>query len=801
MKKVLATLALMFVLALVIGFNSVSLKAQILIPPPTSGAKVDATLEAYLAARLGGTAPVVITYSKKPGAAELDRLRSAGIKKGFALRELPMIIADMNLTQLASIRKQPGVRSIWGNRVMKPLTNESRRFIGVPQMMADREVITRNASNPGFPITGRGIGIGYIDTGIDATVEDLKYGTKVRQNVIQPLALGVISDGGLLLGVGISISDLIASTGFVPPIYIENAPTSDLESGHGTHGAGVAAGTGAHSGGFYGGVAVGAHLVGVAAGDDKGLPLVAIISAFDYLIVNQFAHNIRVINNSWGSSLSPDEIHPDNPINVATRRAHDLNITVVFAAGNAGDVENAINPYSTMPWTISVAAGLKNGFGTPADFTSRGVDNGTGADTAGMPADPATLPNLRPDVTAPGVSITSTRAHAPTPLMSAIGILNNDLQNVPPAFLPFYYSSDGTSFACPHISGVVALLLEADSTLTPDEVVTILRETATPMPYEERVVGAGYVDVHNAVRRALGLTAVPHPANLFPPDEGGAGGTEIIDPAGDQTGTAAQDITSCDFDYDATTRQLVYTLAVADMSQQTQNAQWTIQSNFGSVAVFVSAAVTETGAASFEYGTITTLPNGTPNQSSIGPTDSGVIEGNKIIMKLSIDKVSAAVGSDVVGTVSKATSARAQILIGTSVTGGLLLNADSASGRDFTVEDNNSDDPEEGGEEPQITDFTERLIGTLATGQSSIDVPVTISLSSLDAMINYHPANQSIKLELVDSNGNVVAVGDKSSEKRMTTSGLAVGTYKYRVSGSPTKNVDFVIKSSQLRGN
>jgi serine protease AprX len=92
-----------------------------------------------------------------------------------------MVIADMTLLQLSSVRYQPGVVSIWGNRILRTNTNESRPFIGVPQMRADREIISRNTNNPGFPISGKGVGIGYLDTGIDGTVEDLKYGTKVRQ--------------------------------------------------------------------------------------------------------------------------------------------------------------------------------------------------------------------------------------------------------------------------------------------------------------------------------------------------------------------------------------------------------------------------------------------------------------------------------------------------------------------------------------------------------------------------------------------------------------------------------------------
>src|ERR1051325_7092866 len=109
---------------------------------------------------------------------------------------------------------------------------------------------------------------------------------------------------------------------------------------------------------------------------------------------------------------------------------------------------------------------------------------------------------------------------------------------------------------------------------------------------------------------------------------------------------------------------------------------WTIQARFGRKDVFVTAAVTET-ATTYEYGTITTLQTGTPNQQSIGAADAGEMQGNRITVRLSIDKISAAVGHDVLGETSTLTQAKAQVLIGTSATGGLLLNSHSAPGRDF----------------------------------------------------------------------------------------------------------------------
>lgn len=680
--KTTLRIALLLALALLLGLAT--------LPGRTGGAnvsaapavKIDPQLTRLLTQRV--TVPAIITYKQKPGAAEFSRLQLAGIMKGFAMRELPMVIADLSALQLAAVSRQPGVASIYSNRLMKTFTNASRTFIGVPQMTADTQVTKSNRSNPGLPITGKGVGIGYIDTGIDATHKDLTYGKKTVQNVIQPLSETVVGDGGLVVGVGISIGDILHSTGFVPPIYVENQPMSDLESGHGTHGAAVAAGTGEQSGGFYGGVARGASLIGVNSGNELGLPTVAIIGAYDYLLANQYAYNIRVINNSWGDSLSAEGLDPANPVNVATRISHDRNITVVFAAGNSGDTPTSINPYSTMPWTISVAAGLKQGLGSPADFSSRGVDNGTGTDVSGMPADTALTPNLRPDITAPGVDIKSARLRGAglTNTLGTVPVVGNDLTTIPPAFLPYYTTSQGTSFACPHVSGVVALLIEANPLLTPDDVVTILRQTANPMPFDERVVGAGYVDAHNAVRAAMGLTAVPHPFNLIPD----AGGPEVIDPAGDAFGTGAQDIQSVDFAYDAANQQIVYTLTLANAAERLQNNAWTVSSAFNGVTVFVSANVSETGAVVYEYGHYETLPNGTNNQVGDGAPDSGEVVGNQIVVRVPVASINAIAGTNVVGTTSTGTGANAQILIGASATGGLLLSSDTASGSDFVVQ-------------------------------------------------------------------------------------------------------------------
>ena len=197
--------ATMFILILVITSAGLMLGANA-APGQLPGqiqAKVDPKLITYFNAHLNARTPVVITYDHTPGASDFNQLQRLGITKGFACRRLPMVIADMNAVQLAALKTRAGVRSIWANRLMQPLTNAARPFIGVNAMTADHDIIAHNTGNPGFPISGRNVGIGYVDTGIDATGADLPLGTKVAQNVIQPLAQGVVSDAGLVLGVGV----------------------------------------------------------------------------------------------------------------------------------------------------------------------------------------------------------------------------------------------------------------------------------------------------------------------------------------------------------------------------------------------------------------------------------------------------------------------------------------------------------------------------------------------------------------------------------------------------------------------
>ena len=132
---------------------------------------------------------------------------------------------------------------------------------------------------------------------------------------------------------------------------------------------------------------------------------------------------------------------------------------------------------------IGVAAGNKDG-ATLADFSSRGI-----------PGDPV----YQPTITAPGVGIVAARAS--TGLITPLGAPDDVSLG---ADAVRYTTMSGTSMATPHVAGVVALMLDANPSLTPGQIRDALRATAKAMNAAPHEAGAGYVDALAAVTRIQG---------------------------------------------------------------------------------------------------------------------------------------------------------------------------------------------------------------------------------------------------------------------------------------------------------
>ncbi|MBO6575305.1 MAG: S8 family peptidase [Rhodothermales bacterium] len=451
--------------------STILLLALLLVGASTALAQtIGASLQnARIAAAPLDQLQVIVTFDGEGAlnAGQLASLQAVGVT-GFYFQSLPIagvLATPAQIDQLAGLQ---GVRSLWLNEQLEWENDRSTALTGVDKLRNDPGM--RNAM--GLPYSGQGIGVLVNDSGVDGTHPDLK------DNVVQNVA---------------AQTNLASVSSLLPVTYTENVPNTDHGGGHGTHVAGIVAGTGAASGGKHEGVAPGANIIGYGSG--AVIFILDTIGGFDYALTHQFQYNIRVVSNSFGSSSdSGTDFQPDHPTNVATKRLADRGIMVVFSAGNSGPGFASITGnYKKAPWVTLVAAGDSQG--NLADFSSRGRIGvgGTYTDNQGNTYSWVD----RPTVTAPGVDVISANA--------STGSMHDGMAD---EFQPFYTVASGTSMSCPHVSGIIALMLEADPTLNWQDVKDILEQTATNLSARaDWEAGAGYVNAYAAVQETLARKA------------------------------------------------------------------------------------------------------------------------------------------------------------------------------------------------------------------------------------------------------------------------------------------------------
>jgi len=257
---------------------------------------------------------------------------------------------------------------------------------------------------------------------------------------------------------------------------------------HGTHCAGIAAGTGGSSG-QYAGVAPQAKLVGVIALDGGSGDEGDLLRSVDWTIQNKDRFSIDVMSLSLGGPVViPGATNTgSSSISQALDVAVEAGIVTVVAIGN-GNLGLAAHPASVSYPGDSVKAIT---VGSVNDDHSREIYSSRGPTGDGR---------LKPDVMAPGGAIMSAQAG------SGDG----------------YVSYSGTSMATPHVAGVAALMLQANPNVSPtsstDYVKQILRETSdhkVPLDVDcgeifspNNCYGWGTVDLVGAVSRSMNLKDV-----------------------------------------------------------------------------------------------------------------------------------------------------------------------------------------------------------------------------------------------------------------------------------------------------
>lgn len=258
------------------------------------------------------------------------------------------------------------------------------------------------------------------------------------------------------------------------------------EFGHGTHIAGIIGGNGLLSWGRYIGIAPKVDLINVKVSNEQGMGYESdVVAGLQWVYENRDKYNIRVVNISLNSSV-PQSYH-QSPLDAAVEILWFNRIVVVVCAGNNAEDHNGIlYPPANDPFVITV--------GATDDKHTRGIDDDVLAHFSAYGLTEDGFP--KPDLVAPGTNIVSISPGRHATLV----------REHPDHMVDWvYFRMSGTSMASAVTSGAVALLLQAEPGLNPDQVKYRLMQTTEPLP--SKGVGAGYLNIYNAVQSDVTDTA------------------------------------------------------------------------------------------------------------------------------------------------------------------------------------------------------------------------------------------------------------------------------------------------------
>jgi len=373
----------------------------------------------------------------------LNSFNIEGLEEIETFHIIPAVLYFVPVNEVKKLASFQVVRKIYLNE----------KFQAIPHNIETQFTITKNDATYNETVSkfinvdelwsnfnGSGVKIAILDTGVSDTHPDLK-------------------------------GKIVSEETFVLKKYNfdfdENA--TDFH-GHGTHVAGIAAGTGIASNGVYRGVAPGAQIINAKCLNmfGQGTPA-AMLKAIEWAVYEQGAD---VISMSLGTGIGD----PNDPISIAAEAVVEKGVVVVAAAGNSGPYYSSVGSPGAAYGVITV--GACDWKGQVASFSSRG---------------PTLTWSPEPDVLAPGVDVIAPLA--PDSYMQRAGL------KLGTAINGTYISLSGTSMATPAVSGAVALLLQAFPSLkkkNPHAIRIALMETASTVGLDENTQGAGIINVYKA---------------------------------------------------------------------------------------------------------------------------------------------------------------------------------------------------------------------------------------------------------------------------------------------------------------
>ena len=440
-NKLAQIAAVILLLAMAVGPAALPVQANVINAQPEL---------VQIALQQPGQQVAVIVQKAGQGSLAEDRVAQLGGKVTQDLSIINAFAAEMTSTAALQLASDPAVH--WVSLDAPVKATSCSQCVGTTNLLNTyNNAINADQVWNHYPyLQGNGIGVAVVDSGVNPN-----------------------GDLYTSMGVNRQIANVRYNTDY-------NQSTTD-GFGHGTYVASVIGGDGSDSNGQYIGVAPMAKIINVKVSNDDGSSTIKnVVAGLQWILHNKIKYKIRVVNLSLNSAVP--ESYNTSPLDAAVEILWFNGIVVVASAGNQGS--GSIYPPANDPFVITVGAANDQGTATVSDdvvasFSAYGNDE-TGA--------------VKPDLVAPGTNVVARMVNM------NMGLAGSHPANIIPGGQ--YFRMSGTSVAAPMVSGAVALLLQDEPNLTPDQVKYRLMATANrDWPgYDAASAGAGFLDVSAAVK-------------------------------------------------------------------------------------------------------------------------------------------------------------------------------------------------------------------------------------------------------------------------------------------------------------
>lgn len=371
---------------------------------------------------------------------DLSLINAVGVTISQA--EMDALVNDADVTRVI-VAGNPSIEGAESREVDSTITSWLEQSLSRPAVNDALQTYLQNAAPS---LTGRGVGVALIDTGLAPGV------TNESVNTRDPLSFNALTN---------TLGDVRDDTG------------------HGTHLASLISGFGDS----FRGIAPDADIIAIKAfNHEDTASTLDIVRGIQWAVDHKTRHNIRVLNLSI--SAPTDLPYYLDPLNIALTNAWSEGLVVVVSAGNEGPAPSSVTSPGNNPWLITVGAAdyeEDGGWTKVAPFSGRG---------------PTATGHIKPDIIVAGTLLAGVQP------AGAIRPTGEPDHRDPEGF----WITSGASQASAIASGFIALLLEARPDLSNHDVKCILANTATPVTADANgelspfAQGRGLVDLATALK-------------------------------------------------------------------------------------------------------------------------------------------------------------------------------------------------------------------------------------------------------------------------------------------------------------